>query len=145
MKRIFGCAAMSLAIANSVLGLAACGGGSGETAAVAGAPVPSPSPAPGPPPAPPPPAPVTTYSATVSWSMPLLNTDGTSLTDISGYRVYYGTSADNLTESILIPGAGITSHVVSGLAPGTYYIAVATLNSFGVASDLSTPASTELP
>ena len=30
MKRIFGGAAMSLAIANSVLGLAGCGGGSGE-------------------------------------------------------------------------------------------------------------------
>lgn len=137
MKRIFGCAAMSLAIANSVLGLAACGGGSGGAAAVAGAPAPAPAPSP--------PAPVTTYSATVSWSVPILNTDGTSLTDISGYRVYYGTSAEDLSQSILISGPGITSHVVSGLAPGTYYIAVATLNSVGVASDLSTPASATVP
>ena len=142
MKRIFERAAMSLALVNSVLGLAACGGGSEGTSAVAGAPAPAPAPTP---PSPPPTAPVTTYSATVSWAMPLLNTDGTSLTDISGYRVYYGTSADELSQSILISGSAVTSHVLSGLAPGTYYIAVATLNSTGAASDLSTPASTTVP
>ncbi|HKO68544.1 MAG TPA: fibronectin type III domain-containing protein [Burkholderiaceae bacterium] len=142
MKRIFRCATVSLVITNSVLGLTACGGGGSEGApAVAGAP----APAPAPPPSPPPTAPVTTHSATVSWAVPLLNTDGTSLTDISGYRVYYGTSADELSQSILIPGSGITSHVLSGLAPGTYYIAVATLNSTGAASDLSTLASTTVP
>ena len=144
MKRIFERAAMSLALAYSVLGLAACGGGSEGTSAVAGAPAPAPAPAPTPPLAPPT-TPVTTYSATVSWAMPLLNTDGTSLTDISGYRVYYGTSADELSQSILISGSAVTSHVLSGLAPGTYYIAVATLNSTGAASDLSTPASTTVP
>ena len=139
MKRIFECATMHLAIAASVLGLPACGGGSGGTAAVAGAPAPAPTPVPSPP------GPVTTYSATVSWSVPLLNTDGTSLTDISGYRIYYGTSADDLSQSILISAPGITNHVVSGLAPGTYYIAVVTLNSMGIASDLSTPASATVP
>ena len=145
MKRIFGCAAMPLVIAGSVLGLAACGGGSEGAVAVAGSPAPLPAPTPAPTPAPSPPGPVTTYSATVSWSVPLLNTDGTSLTDISGYRIYYGTSADDLSQSILISAPGITNHVVSGLAPGTYYIAVVTLNSMGIPSDLSTPASATVP
>ena len=138
MERIFGCVTLSL-----VVGLTACGGGSGGPATTAGAPAPVPVPAPTP--APPPASPVSTYSATVSWSAPLLNTDGTALTDISGYRIYYGTSADELSQSILISGSGITSHALLGLVPGTYYIAVATLNSIGAASVLSTPAATTVP
>ena len=86
-----------------------------------------------------------TYSATVSWSVPLFNTDGTSLTDVVGYRIYYGTSPTNLARSISVSGNGVTSHVISGLAPGTYYFAVATLNSTGTASDLSNAASKTLP
>ena len=77
--------------------------------------------------------------------MPLLNTDGTSLTDISGYRVYYGTSAtiNGINTRFLEQGSQATWLAV--FPPGTYYFAVATLNSMGVASDLSTPASKELP
>jgi hypothetical protein len=77
--------------------------------------------------------------------VPLLNTDGSSLTNIYGYRIYYGTSPTNLSQSITVTGAGITSRVISGLAPGTYYFAVATLNSTGVASDLSNAASKTVP
>jgi len=81
----------------------------------------------------------------VSWAVPPLNTDGTALTDISGYRVYYGASPANLAQSIPVSGAGVTSQVVSGLASGTYYFAVATVNSAGVASAVSNAASKTLP
>ena len=153
MKRAWGRTAMTLVMANCVFGLAGCGG-SGE-AAVTGAPVPPPAPTPVPPPAPtpvpPPPAPApsppppTTYSAAVSWSVPLLNTDGSPLTDVSGYRVYYGTSPTNLAQSIPVSGAGVTSYVVTGLAAGTYYFAVATINSTGMASAVSNAASRSVP
>jgi len=74
-----------------------------------------------------------------------LNTDGTPLTDISGYRVYYGTSPTNLAQSIAVSGAGNTTYVVSDLAPGTYYFAVVTLNATGVASVVSDAASKTVP
>ena len=74
-----------------------------------------------------------------------MNTDGTPLTDISGYRVHYGTNKTDLTQSILVSGAANTSNVISGLAPGTYYFAVATLNSAGVASLVSDAASKTVP
>ena len=137
MRRALGRTAMSLAMADSIFGLAGCGG-SGEVTSVAGAPAPPPAPAPTP--ASPP-----TYSATVSWSVPTLNTDGTSLIDVSGYGVHYGTSPTNLAQSILVSGAGVTSHVVSGLAPGTYYFAVTTLNSNQVSSAHSNVASKTVP
>lgn len=136
MKRALGRAVIMIVIWNGVFGLVGCGG-SGE-AVIAAAPTP-------PPPAPQPPPPPTTYSATVSWSVPLLNTDGTPLADISGYRVYYGTDSSDLAQSILVSGVGNTSHVVSDLPQGTYYFAVATLNSMGVVSDPSNAASMTIP
>lgn len=81
----------------------------------------------------------------MSWSVPLLNTDGTSLTGVTGYRLYYGQSPANLSQSILVSGAGVTSRVVNGLAAGTYYFAVATLNSAGLESDPSNAASKTVP
>ena len=137
MKRALGRTAMSLVVANGLFGLSGCGGSDGSSTAI-----PSPAPPPAPAPAPPPAA---AYSATVSWSMPMLNTDGTSLSDVSGYRIHYGTSPASLTLSVLVSGAGVTSRVISGLTPGTYYFAVSTVNSVGTASDLSNPASKTVP
>ena len=77
--------------------------------------------------------------------MPLFNTDGTSLTDVAGYRIYYGRSPTNLAQSVSVSGNGVTSRVISGLTAGTYYFAVATLDSTGTASDLSNAASKTLP
>jgi len=59
--------------------------------------------------------------------------------------VYYGTSASNLPNSVLVTGGGVTSAVISGLPQGTYYFAVSTLNSSGVESDRSSAASRTVP
>ena len=69
------------------------------------------------------------------------NVGGTSLTDITGYRVYYGTSATNLANSVAVSGASTANVVVSGLSPGTYYFAVATVNSTATTSALSNAVS----
>lgn len=95
------------------------------------------------PPPPPPPAP--TYNLSVSWAPPLRNTDGSSLTDIAGYVVRYGTSPSNLSQSLRLQGAGVTNATISGLPAGTYYVAVATVNSAGVTSAVSNAASKTVP
>lgn len=151
MKRKIGFTMLTLASALCLL--SGCGGSNDTAAAAVEAPAPAPSPPQPPAPAPPPPTPTPPppapppqiYSATVSWSVPLLNTDGTSLTGVSGYRIYYGPIPTNLVESIFVPGAAVTSQVVGGLVAGTYYFAVATLNSAGVESELSNPASKIVP
>ena len=150
MKRALVRNAASLTMTTVLFGLSGCGGSDGSSVAPAGAPAPIPVPGPGTPPAPPPPSPSPpsppgAYSATVTWSMPSLNTDGTPLTDVSGYLIYYGTSPANLAQSVLVTGAGVTSGVVSGLVPGTYYFAVTTINSAGTASTLSNAASATVP
>jgi hypothetical protein len=79
----------------------------------------------------PPPA---TGSATLSWTEPTENTDGTAITGLAGYHIYYGTSASALTTTVTVASAAETSYVVSGLAPGTYSFAVVAYNSAGIDS-----------
>jgi hypothetical protein len=78
-----------------------------------------------------PPASPATGAATLSWTVPTVNTDGTPLTNLAGYHIYYGTSAGAWTSTITVLEATETSYVVSGLAPGTYYFAVVAFNTAG--------------
>ena len=82
-----------------------------------------------------------TGSATLSWTPPTQNTDGTALTDLAGYRVYWGTVQNNLANSVTLSNPGLTSYVVDQLTPATWYFATSALNSKGVESSRSNVAS----
>ncbi len=73
-------------------------------------------------------------AATLSWDAPTTNTNGTPLTDLAGYTIYYGTSAAALTNTISVADPGATSYVVGNLSPGTYYFAVAAYATDGTQS-----------
>lgn len=76
-------------------------------------------------------------SATVSWSAPSQNIDGSTLTDLAGYTVYYGVDANDLSDSVEVE-ANNTSYTMNGLVSGTtYYFAVAARNSAGAESEKS--------
>ena len=79
-------------------------------------------------------------SLTLSWTPPTTNTDGTTLTDLSGYRIYYGNSQGNYPNQISIDTPGIASYVVENLVPDTYYFVATSLNSLGVESSYSNVA-----
>jgi fibronectin type 3 domain-containing protein len=81
----------------------------------------------------------------VTWTPPSLNTDGSALTDVVGYRIYYGTDAANLDSSLSVSGGTTTSAVISGLNAATYYFALAALNSTGAESAASNPVSRTFP
>jgi len=74
-------------------------------------------------------------AVTISWSVPSFNIDGSPLTDVAGYRVYYGTEPRNWAANwVLVTGGSVTGTTINGLTPGTYYFAVATVNSKGFES-----------
>ncbi len=75
-------------------------------------------------------------SVVLSWSTPMANTDGSALTDFSGYLLYYGTSATALTKSVEI-GPGLTTLQLDDLAPATWYFAIKVLTQSGAQSELS--------
>ena len=61
--------------------------------------------------------------ATLSWIAPAINEDGTPLTDLAGYSVYYGISSQNYNESLDVEH--VTTYTVGSLTEGqTYYFAV---------------------
>lgn len=86
---------------------------------------------------PPPPA---TYSVTVSWAAPATNVDGTPLTDLSGFKLYYGQSAQALDRVLQIGSPSTTNQAVQNLASGTWYFAVSAVNTAGLESALSSLA-----
>ena len=76
-------------------------------------------------------------TATLSWTAPAYNANGSPVTGLAGYNIYYGTDPSNLTKSIDVAGASTTTYTVTGLSAGTYYFAVSAYNSEGVDSALS--------
>jgi hypothetical protein len=88
---------------------------------------------------------VTNGSATLSWTPPTTNTDGTPLTNLAGYKVYWGPAQGNFPNSVALNNAGLTSYVVQNLVPGTYYFVVTALNSSGAESVFSNTASKTIP
>lgn len=78
-------------------------------------------------------------SITLSWTRPTENSDGTSLTDLAGYTLHYGTSSEDYTGSIQITSATQTSYVVSGnsFPPGKYYFAISAYNAQQISSSLT--------
>jgi hypothetical protein len=85
-----------------------------------------------------------TGSATLSWTPPTQNTDGSPLTNLAGYRVYWGTSQGNYSGSVTVNNAGLSSYVVDQLTPATWYFAVTALNVAGVESGFSNVASKQV-
>jgi len=73
-------------------------------------------------------------SATLSWTPPTSNTDGSTLTNLAGYRIIYGTSSSALTQSVQVANPSISTYVVEGLEPATYYFAVRAYTTNGAES-----------
>ena len=94
-------------------------------------------PGPGAAPTPAPSASGSAGSATLSWEAPTTNTNGTALTDLAGYRIYYGTTAEHLDHIVRITTVGLQTYVIDGLEPGTWYFAVMALAANGTESSLS--------
>jgi hypothetical protein len=88
---------------------------------------------------------VQTGSATLNWTAPTLNEDGTPLTNLKGYRIYYSTNAANLSMVVDIPNPGVTSAVIENLSPATWYFAMKTYNTSNVESRISGIASKTIP
>jgi hypothetical protein len=76
----------------------------------------------------------TTGSATLSWTPPTQNNNGSPLTDLAGYHIYYGTTAD-LGQSVTLANAGLTRYVLSGLTQTTWYFAMTAYDTAGRESD----------
>jgi hypothetical protein len=80
-------------------------------------------------------------TATVHWTAPTQRVDGSTLTDLEGFRIKYGQAPDRLNTTVTVSNPGTSSYVVEGLAAGTWYFGVTAFDSQGLESGLSAIAS----
>ena len=98
--------------------LTACGGGGGGTAASSGA---------------------SAGRVLLSWYAPTSRIDSSplNLSDLEGYRIYYGSSMDDVSTMLVdLNDNTVTEYLVS-LPSGTYYFAITAYDSGGMESGLS--------
>jgi hypothetical protein len=86
-----------------------------------------------------------TGEATLSWSKPTDNTNGTPLTNLAGYVVRYGTNPAALTSQISVASANTTDVEINNLSPGNWYFEVASVNTANMESEFSSAVSKTVP
>lgn len=85
---------------------------------------------------------VTFGSASLSWVAPTENTDGSELTDLAGFTIYYGTSEQQLNNTITIDSAETLNFIIENLSSNTtYFFSITAFNSTGVESAYTDVAS----
>jgi Fibronectin type III domain len=82
--------------------------------------------------------------ATLTWMPPSQNEDGTALTNLAGYRIYYGQSQGSYPNRVNVDGINVTSYAVENLVAGTYYFVMTAVNTIGVESLPSSPVTVTL-
>jgi len=85
--------------------------------------------------------PATSGSATLSWTPPTTNSDGTPLVNLAGFRIVYGQASRQYSQVLDIASPVIATAMIENLSAGTWYFAVKAYTSAGVESDVSNEAS----
>lgn len=75
--------------------------------------------------------------AKLSWVAPTENTDNSLLTDLAGFKIYYGTASGNYEKTIDIPNKDETTYTLSGLSKETWYFVMTAYNTSGIESAYS--------
>jgi hypothetical protein len=76
-------------------------------------------------------------TAALTWTPVTSNTNGSVLTDLVGYHVHYGTSANAMNTVVTLASPSATSYLVTKLSPGTWYFGVTAYAGDGTQSALS--------
>lgn len=83
-----------------------------------------------------------TRTATLNWTPPTQNMDGSPITNLAGYKVMYGSSPGQYSQALSVPVATMTSVAIEALEAGrTWYFTVKAVNTSGVESDFSNEVS----
>jgi hypothetical protein len=85
-----------------------------------------------------------TGSARLYWVEPTKNTNGTPVSNLGGIRIYYGTSASNLSHMVQVASPA-TAYTIGNLAAGVWYFAAAAYTTAGIQGARSAVASKTVP
>ena len=74
-------------------------------------------------------------SLMLSWVAPTTNEDGSTLDDLAGYKLYYGTQPGQYSQVITV--GDFTTSEIGGLGSGTYFLTVTAYDIYGNESNFS--------
>ena len=82
----------------------------------------------------------TTAGLTIKWAPPTEREDGTPLdmAEISGYRIYYGTTTGDYPNQVDINDSTVVETVIEDIPSGTYFVVATTIDIDGRESVYST-------
>ncbi len=72
----------------------------------------------------------------LSWMSPMSNADGSPLTNLGGYMIYYR-KTDAITQIYSMDVGNVTSATIDNLSPGIWCFAISAYNEANIESDLS--------
>lgn len=73
-------------------------------------------------------------SATLVWQPPTETTSGATLTNLAGYRIYYGQAPNSLAQVITVANPGVTRYLIGGLLSATWYFQMTAYDMNGMES-----------
>lgn len=76
-------------------------------------------------------------SITLQWDPPVANEDGSALTDLAGYRLYYGRRSSDYEYVLDVKDPHATAAEIELPWPGAWYISAKSYRSSGIESSLS--------
>lgn len=79
-----------------------------------------------------------TGTITLKWDPPVENEDGSRLTDLTGYRLYWGPRERPFENRIDIDSPDTTSYVLEDLPNGEWHLAISAVTERGLESNLIT-------
>ena len=80
----------------------------------------------------------------LSWEAPSVNEDGTPLTNLAGYKIYYGTVSGNYTQNVDV--GNVTTYIFTNLTNGkTFYFVATAYNAAKYESKYSNELSKTIP
>jgi hypothetical protein len=80
--------------------------------------------------------------AILSWTAPTTNADGTPLTDLGGYKAYWGTASRNYQNNKDV--GNVTTYKITGLGEGKWFFAVTAYDTSNNESAYSNEATKEI-
>jgi hypothetical protein len=85
-----------------------------------------------------------TSSVPLTWMPPTENEDGSPLSDLAGYKLYWGTESGRYSNSVTLTNPGITRYVVEQLTPATWHFVMTAMTSRGLESEHSNAVAQEV-